>query len=240
MSYAQHGHVRDLKVGPGKVEAKVSGRRTQPYKVTIQLRTLTQAQWKKVIEMLGDRAAFTANLLAGEMPERLTEVFEQCGLSLFPRRIRELKTSCSCPDWANPCKHIAAVYYLLGERFDADPFLLFELRGRSEAEIAAALRERRAVELKAADIAPAAPVLVDAIKSPALEDCLDRYWTWGSDVGDIPLEITQPSVSFALLKRVGLPSFEGIEPRNFQRQMERVYDGVTEAAIRLAFAEPGE
>ena len=105
LSYAQNGHVKNLTVKPGKVEAQVHGRRSQPYKVTIQLRQLTHGQWKKVIEMLANRAAFAAMLLAGEMPERITDVFEQCGLSLFPQRHREIKASCSCPDWANPCKH---------------------------------------------------------------------------------------------------------------------------------------
>ena len=72
------------------------------------------------------------------------EAFRAAGLSLFPRTGWDLRTNCSCPDWSNPCKHIAAVYYLLGEEFDRDPFLLFKLRGRTREQVIAALRTRRA------------------------------------------------------------------------------------------------
>jgi uncharacterized Zn finger protein len=67
----------------------------------------------------------------------------EVGCSLLPAAQRDLATDCSCPDWSNPCKHIAAVHYLLGERFDEDPFLMFELRGRSKEALLAVLRERR-------------------------------------------------------------------------------------------------
>jgi uncharacterized Zn finger protein len=63
------------------------------------------------------------------MPEDIDSVFKEIGLSLFPETLDDLETDCSCPDWSNPCKHIAAVYYLLGEEFDRDPFLIFKLRG---------------------------------------------------------------------------------------------------------------
>ena len=73
------------------------------------------------------------------MPQDIEEVFHQAGLSLFPERSRDLETDCSCPDWSNPCKHIAAVYYLLGEEFDRDPFLIFKLRGMDARGIPALL-----------------------------------------------------------------------------------------------------
>ena len=132
------------------------------------------------------------------------------------------------------------MYYLLGERFDEDPFLLFELRGRSQEEIAVALRERRAVEVKTVEAAPYMPDLVKSVDVPALEDSVERYWTPGVEAADITFSIAHPRVPSALLKRVGLPDFEGVNPRNFQRQMDRVYDGVTVATIRLAFADSAE
>ena len=239
-SYARRGQVIDINIVPGRVTSRVQGSRRTPYKVNIQLKPLRTQQWDKVFDALAEQAIFAAQLLNGEMPADVEEVFETVNVPLFPVSRGDLETACSCPDWANPCKHIAAVYYLLGERFDEDPFLLFELRGQGQKEIASALRERRAVEVKAVKAAPYTPALLDAADVPALEDCVDRYWTQSPEVEDIPFGITQPRVPFALLKRIGIPDFEGLNPRNFQRQMERVYEGVTLEAIRLAFADSEE
>jgi len=74
-------------------------------------------------------------LLAGEMPEDIEAAFVAAGAPLFPKSERELKTACSCPDFSNPCKHIAAVFYLIGEEFDRDPFLLFVVRGLPRAGV---------------------------------------------------------------------------------------------------------
>ncbi|MFC2023411.1 SWIM zinc finger family protein [Chloroflexota bacterium] len=240
-SYARRGQVIDISIAPGRITSRVQGSRRTPYKVNIQLKPLRDKQWGKVLDALSEQAIFAAQLLNGEMPTAVEEVFEAVNVPLFPASRGDLETTCSCPDWANPCKHIAAVYYLLGERFDEDPFLLFELRGQSQKEIAIALRERRAVEVQAVEAVPYTPVLFDAITDvPALEDCVDHYWTLSPAVEDITFGIAQPHVPFALLKRIGIPDFEGVNPRNFRRQMERVYDGVTLEAVRLAFADSGE
>jgi hypothetical protein len=89
------------------------------------------------------KARFSAELLAGEMPREIDEAFRAAGASLFPERRAELATRCSCPDWGDPCKHVAATHYVLGEALDRDPFLLFELRGRSREQVLDALREAR-------------------------------------------------------------------------------------------------
>ena len=239
-SYARRGQVIDIDVAPGRVTSRVQGSRRTPYKVNVQLKPLRTQQWDKVLDALAEQAIFAAQLLNDEMPADIQDVFEAVNVPLFPTSRGDLKTNCSCPDWANPCKHIAAVYYLLGERFDEDPFLLFELRGRSQEEIAVALRERRAVEVKTVEAAPYMPDLVKSVDVPALEDSVERYWTLGVEAADITFSIAHPRVPSALLKRVGLPDFEGVNPRNFQRQMDRVYDGVTVATIRLAFADSAE
>ena len=239
-SYARRGQVIDIDVAPGRVTSRVQGSRRTPYKVNIQLKPLEDRQWNTVLDALAEQAIFAAQLLNGEMPADVEEVFDVVQVPLFPASRGDLETNCSCPDWANPCKHIAAVYYLLGERFDEDPFLLFELRGRSQEEIAVALRKRRAVEVKTVEARPYMPDLVKSVDVPALEDSVERYWTLGVEAADITVSIAHPPVPSALLKRVGLPDFEGVNPRNFQRQMDRVYDGVTLAAIRLAFADSGE
>ena len=128
-SYARRGQVLSIDVEKGAVTARVQGSRAQPYRVEIRVATLGGSDWKKLTAALLERPVFAAKLLAGQMPENIEDAFREVGLSLFPDRSDDLETGCSCPDWSNPCKHIAAVYLLLGEEFDRDPFLIFKLRG---------------------------------------------------------------------------------------------------------------
>lgn len=133
-TYARKGQVLDLDIGYGEVSAKVQGSRRTPYKVNVALKPIADKDWKKLGKAVADDTWSAARLIAGEMPENLEDAFKAAGVPLFPAKLNDLKTSCSCPDWSNPCKHIAAVYYLLGEVFDSDPFLLFRLRGLSREE----------------------------------------------------------------------------------------------------------
>jgi uncharacterized Zn finger protein len=143
-SYARSGQVLSITEKGGGVAAKVQGSRPSPYNITIRVEPLSDAQWAAVIEQMADQALFTAQLLAGEMPPDIEQAFAATGASLFPDKSGDLTTSCSCPDSANPCKHIAATHYILGEQFDEDPFLIFRLRGRTQEQILDALRARRA------------------------------------------------------------------------------------------------
>jgi uncharacterized Zn finger protein len=138
--YARDGQVADLRIGAGEVSAKVQGTRRQPYEVRIFLHAFRSEDWQKVMRKLRRMPIEVAQLLNGEMPEALDNLFEKSGLYLFPRASRDLKTECSCPDWSNPCKHIAAVYYLLAEAFDDDPFLLLRLRGMDREQFLAQLQ----------------------------------------------------------------------------------------------------
>ncbi len=142
-TYARAGRAHDLSIGGAKVTAKVTGSR-EPYKVRIELAALGNAVWDRAIEAMAAKAQFAADLLAGRMPDDIDDVFKQAGKSLFPVKTSDLRTDCNCPDWANPCKHVAAVHFVLGEAFDRDPFLLFELRGRSKDRVLETLRAARA------------------------------------------------------------------------------------------------
>ena len=236
-SYARHGQVLKIDVKAGEVSARVQGSRPMPYRVKIELQPLSDRQWELVFDALAEQALFAAQLLNGEMPPEVEQVFDQVRVPLFPGSAGDLVTDCSCPDWANPCKHIAAVYYLLGERFDEDPFLLFELRGRSQQEVAAALRERRSAGLDAVAEAraPYAIQRIERVEAPALTERLDAYWETGPQLAEIALEPAPPEVDLALLKRLGIPDFLGQSA--FRVQMERVYAGVTEQALAVAYGE---
>lgn len=141
--YARQGNVLSIDFHGAKVIARVRGKEQPEYDVSLWLDVYSDEEWQFIIETMAERAIFSAKLLAGEMPATIEEVFTANGLSLFPFTLSEIHSQCSCPDKANPCKHIGAVYYLLGDRFSDDPFVLFQLRGRGKEEIIAALRQLR-------------------------------------------------------------------------------------------------
>lgn len=225
-SYARKGQVLEIKETRDGVAAKVQGSRPTPYKITISLKHLSGAEWAKVIDALAARAIFTAQLLAGEMPQEIEEAFAAAGVSLFPGKRDELMTDCSCPDYANPCKHVAATHYILGEQFDEDPFLLFRLRGRSQEQIMEALRARRAAD---------APMLAEEreayiVDEPAkpLEESLDTFWNAGQALTGFPLNIQPPATPLPVLKRLGQPGF--LE-ENLLHLLQAAYTAITEKAV---------
>jgi uncharacterized Zn finger protein len=159
---------------------------------------------------------FLARLLAGEMPADIERAFDRAGLSLFPSRIRELVTHCSCPDPSNPCKHIAAVYYLLGEEFDRDPFLIFRLRGMTREELLRVLEE---MEQAAQPKAGAGDATEADTGAPGVETSMQAatsnasFWRTGTLPDDVFPERTTGENPGALLLRLGaLPFWRGREP----------------------------
>ena len=114
-SYARRGQVMSVDVQPGGVTAKVQGSRRRPYDVSIEVRTISPPDWERLQEAMTEQPIIAASLLSGRMPDNIEECFRAVGLSMFPNRRDDLETECSCPDWSNPCKHVAAVYLLLGE-----------------------------------------------------------------------------------------------------------------------------
>ena len=147
--YAEEGVISHFNVQPGSIQAKVHGRKT--YEVILALPALTQSQWERALERIALESRFVASLLAGEMPSGLDEIFRESGASLYPRVPKELQTHCTCPDWANPCKHIAAVCYVMAEVLDRDPWILFDLRGRTKEDILASLHALSSSALPASD-----------------------------------------------------------------------------------------
>jgi uncharacterized Zn finger protein len=154
-NYARSGQVLSLEIGTGHVTAQVQGSRVKPYKVILTVDPLTKLQWRAVEEALAARAVFRARLLAGEMPAEIEEIFETCGTPLFPGSARELSMTCSCPDWEKPCKHVAAVCYVLAESFDDDPFEMLAWRGMGREQLLSALRGRTGASAARTSAAPA-------------------------------------------------------------------------------------
>ncbi|GHJ14089.1 SWIM zinc finger family protein [Micromonospora sp. AKA38] len=144
-AYARRGQVLRLDVAPGLVTAEVQGSRPTPYPVRIGLSAYPEEVWRRIEAELAGQAFFSARLLAGDLPAELEELFAAAGAPLFPADVGELAQRCGCPDFAVPCKHLAATFYLLAEAFDADPFRLLHWRGRSRADLLDRLRTLRGV-----------------------------------------------------------------------------------------------
>ena len=248
-SYARRGQVLNIDFMGNRVESRVQGSRREPYEVTIEIRSIDDKRWNRVVEAMASQAIFAAKLLAGEMPQDIEEAFSSAKVALFPERAADLKTECSCPDYANPCKHISAVYYLLGERFDADPFLLFQLRGRSKDQIITDLRAIRGAggavhategEPAVAGIVGGLPVSedsgADGEQAPGLEEYLDRFWDAGTAIESMQFTIARPEVDAAPIKLLGHPPFWN-EKRDFVAEMESMYRRISEAAIKTALGD---
>jgi uncharacterized Zn finger protein len=142
-TYARRGQTVSLQVDAGAATARVQGSAARPYRVRIGVPTLDKAQWTAVLDALAADASLTAAMLAGELPREVEDVVAAQGVDLFPSGRRDLAMDCTCPDATVPCKHLAAVFYLLAERFDADPFAVLALRGRDRETVLDELRARR-------------------------------------------------------------------------------------------------
>ncbi len=241
-SYARQGQVLSIDLSEGQVKARVQGSLREPYKVTIRLQTLNKTEWERATTAMASRAIFAAKLLANEMPANIEEAFQEVQLALFPSSDEDLKTSCSCPDWANPCKHIAAVYYILAERFDENPFLLFKLRGRSQEVLLADIREKRLAALPANTTSPASSASIAPLPVLApvrLEEQLSNFWQTAEPLENFSVSPQTPNVEQAVLKRLG-PAPYSIGKQNLSTALVRIYERVEEAALSKAEREEPE
>jgi len=228
-SYARGGQVTEMEVEPGIVLAKVQGTRYTPYRVRIRAKQLSEHQWRRAERAMAARALPLAQLLAGQMPPDVEELFTASKLTLFPAAHDDLKASCTCPDAENPCKHIAAVYYVLAERFDADPFLILAWRGRTQDELLSGLRARRRGSKKKAQ-APA-----DRHAPPAAEETAS-FWDSGPGLAELRISPLAGEAPDALLRRLG-PLPVDTEGRDVAGVLAGMYQRLAEAAERRALAE---
>ncbi len=228
--YARNGSVLNLRIGHGEVSARVQGSRPRPYRTYVRLKALSKQDWEKALRALAKEALYSAKLLSGEMPPDIEKVFHRVGLSLFPRARGDISFSCTCPDeWSSPCKHCAAVYYLLADQFDADPFVLFHLRGMNREQVLAALRRLRG----AGEAEPAVPGTepgAEAIEieleaeAPPLDSDLTAFW--GAPLEPVlhaaPVQPDQPPI----LLKLGDP------PGDILPDLRAIYQSVSMEAYR--------
>ncbi|HTV25047.1 MAG TPA: SWIM zinc finger family protein, partial [Polyangiaceae bacterium] len=197
------------------------------------------AVWRAVIEGLADKAQFAAELLAGQMPEAIDDVFRAAGASLFPEKRSDLATDCTCPDSGDPCKHVAATHFVLGEALDADPFLLFELRGRSKASVLAGIRAARAGIEPAPDAGIAAAPSEDAsvpavtLAAVAAEDYDRPRGAWPT----LEFSFDAPSTPAAVLRQLGAPGAWRADASPAEL-LAPLVQRAADAARRIALGDP--
>ncbi|MEA5582579.1 SWIM zinc finger family protein [Nodularia harveyana UHCC-0300] len=198
-NYSRQGNVLNIEFKGAKVLAKVQGSEPEPYKVSLSIDHFSGEEWDFVIETMSQRAIFAAKLLAGEMPQNIEEVFTANGLSLFPFTLSDVHSKCSCPDKANPCKHIGAVYYQLGDRFSEDPFVLFQLRGRTKEQIISDLRQLRGAKV---DVTAPPTAETQQATQPSLSVNLGSFWEYQEPL-ESSLVVITPSGSETVLDVLG-------------------------------------
>jgi len=146
-SYANNGKIIEYRIDKNKITATVRGSvnpyfgvyKEPKYNTKIEITPIDKNSWSKAIKYISSKASFVSKLLMNEVPDNIESAFADLGLHLLPHSKKDFKTNCSCPDWSNPCKHIAGVYYLVASQLDHNPFILFELRGLSKDELQAEL-----------------------------------------------------------------------------------------------------
>lgn len=234
--YAREGNVREIRFRDAKVIAEVEGSDPEPYRVTLSLNPFSNEDWRFVIEKLSSKALYSAQLLAGEMPADIEEVFTASGLNLFPFTLNEIHSHCTCPDKANPCKHIIAVYYDLADRFSEDPFVIFQLRGRTKSDILDNLRQLRAKGKKAggrrgpkaARKRPAHPAQAGTPLDIA------HFWEYVEPLDPGLVVITPAASGQTPLDRLGNPPLPTSEAQTARQFLDQAYRSASEQAVAFA------
>ncbi|MBW4658039.1 MAG: SWIM zinc finger family protein [Drouetiella hepatica Uher 2000/2452] len=238
-NYARQGNVLDIQFDGSQVSAQVQGTAPEPYDVSLSLDPFDDEQWQYVIESMSERAIFSAKLLSGEMPQNIEEVFTANGLSLFPYTKFDIHSRCSCPDPANPCKHIGAVYYLLGDRFSEDPFVLFQLRGRSKEQIITALRQTRSTQGEVRPVEEAIP------ESSQID--LATFWQYDEQLEASLVVVVPPPSSETILDVLGAIPFKAemggnqgaIASQLLLDYLKTIYSQASQQAVLAAMATGG-
>ncbi len=236
--YAKEGNVLSIEFKGPEVLAKVQGTAPEPYELSLSIDPFTEEDWNYIVETMAQSAIYSAQLLAGEMPHNIEKVFTANGLSLFPFTLSDIRSRCSCPDPQNPCKHIGAVYYQLGDRFSEDPFVLFQLRGRSKEQILDNLRRLRSrgsegqepttgVSATQLQVHESTPVIPNP--SPGLE--INQFWQYAEPLDSSLVVIAPPPDSRTVLDVLGTIPLASTDAQAVRQYLDNVYPTVAQQAV---------
>ena len=234
--YAAKGHVLSVHVKAGRIEAKVQGSRSKPYSTSIEIPPFREADWERLLLALAQQSYYPAYLLAGVMPPAIDEAFRHFGLSLLPIRNSEMLGSCSCPDKARPCKHIAAVHFSFAEALESDPFLVWQLRGIDKRSIGRLFRRSWFGDEAAALIEEQRDAAnIDRRGIPVSTLTADRFNRTSAPIESISFKVQKSENPLFILQRLGQPPSWRL-PVDALTLFGPIYEEVTRSATDLATA----
>lgn len=257
--YAKEGNVLSIDFKGPQVLAKVQGTAPEPYELSLSIDPFTEEDWNYIVETMAQEAIYSAQLLAGEMPPDIEKVFTANGLSLFPFTLSDIHSRCSCPDPQNPCKHIGAVYYQLGDRFSEDPFVLFQLRGRTKEQILDDLRRLRSSrgatpentvlenlslvnsrEESTETISPTSlPSINEEVENGSRQHSqtkldMEQFWQYNEPLDSSLVVIAPPLDSHTVLDVLGTIPLASSDAQSVMQYLNEVYKTVSQQAMMLA------
>jgi uncharacterized Zn finger protein len=237
-AYARGRKVQRFEIKGNRITAQVLGSvnpyfgvyQEPIYNILIELKPIHKADWTTAIQRLASNASMVSKLMLNEVPDDIETVFAHVNLNLLPQNYRDFTTECSCPDYSNPCKHIAGVYYLVAAQLDQDPFLLFELRGLSRMELQEELKRSSLGQALSAELAAKSiePEPVDALYTRPevysdLQPSLKEFWQGKKRLPQSIEPVTPLGVSAILIKKQGdFPPFWD-RSTSFIETMEDLY-----------------
>ena len=241
-SYARGGKILEFEVNKGQIEATIRGSvnpyfgvYTEPrYHTVVKIKAIAKKDWSKIIQNMATNASFVSKLLLNEVPENIESSFKEVNQNLLPYSSKDFQTSCSCPDWSNPCKHIAGLCYRFASELDENPFLIFELRGLTQEQLHQELAKTplgRALiaGLKTEELAPV-PVTsyytkpqINQVNTPT---SLKEFWQGKTITPTESTETQETNISAILVKKAGdFPAFWHRDA-SFITTMEELYQRV--------------
>jgi len=244
-SYVAEYRRKSFSIRQGKISATVMGNinpyfhvyKTPYYEVEIGLQRIASKDWNRILKRLGSNAAWVTHLVLGEVPPSIDDALEGARVRMLPRSSREIRASCSCPDWVNPCKHIAGIYYHVASLLDRDPLLLFEFRGLERSRLLKAVAQSEFGSALQDDADVGDPDLAESARTPRYppvgsaegeSDASDLRAFWRGRAlpqGSGP-DRQVPPVSALLLRRAGdYPEFWHRET-SFLETMAAIYERV--------------
>ncbi|MCE5223023.1 SWIM zinc finger family protein [bacterium] len=188
--YARTGQVIEINFMPGKIKASVQGSQHNPYQVEISVKIWTKKEWDLFFTFIKSDPLLLSQMISGKLTPDLEKKLYSRGINLFPVKYTDFTTDCSCPDWSNPCKHVAAVFFLITEYLDKNPLILFEMRGKDQSEIIENLLPTNSEK----ELIPTKSV----VNSKECPLSVERFWESDQDIQD-PIYYTKQMEFDALL-----------------------------------------
>ena len=227
--------IDNLSIIPGQIFATVQGTAPTPYRVKINFETILEKDWKILLEKLTNRTINLIELLEGSLPEEIITIFNESNYSLFPDASKGLNATCSCPDKAIPCKHIASVILYLARVIDFNPFLLLELRGKAKSEILTDLslaqpsKSRKKLEKVTTNQKIESKFNVPKISIQELSNMQKKL---GEDDFNIDFKLIKPGKIIETLENLGVP--QNIENKAFEIVLRAIYQKITSEIYSLS------